>query len=426
MAVKNVLIVGGAGYRNSGDEALLLASVQVVRSILPMANIFVAANNVDVASDTLADECVQIVPSVRISLMKGDMHYSACDDVFQERWLALRKRLVLSGSQNASDVLASLQDLDFVNAAGAKAFLDAFFLADAVVVHGGGVLTSATRSRLWEYSLTVEMASKFSKLVLARSQQIGPFDTADDRARIKSLIRGCSYISTRDKNQSSQAVRDILDVDCVYEGVDDAFVMERTFNSRKILESYGLEPRRYICLGFRQNSRAGVSEQALERTCVIANMARNELSARLVLLPQGPFDVSSLVKIKNQIGGDASVIEPKDYFRDPVAIASNARAMIASPHHSLIFSLRGGVPILSPVSGAYYSFKNKGSMRFFGLEDFVIDIDDDGYVQQAQERLQYMAIEGDALANKIARTSAELRSLALQGNIGFAKTLLGG
>lgn len=59
-----VLIIGGAGFNNSGDEALLLSTVQIIRRAAPWVKLTVAANNEFVARQTLRDlDQINVVPS---------------------------------------------------------------------------------------------------------------------------------------------------------------------------------------------------------------------------------------------------------------------------------------------------------------------------------------------------------------------------
>jgi polysaccharide pyruvyl transferase WcaK-like protein len=134
----------------------------------------------------------------------------------------------------------------------------------------------------------------------------------------------------------------------------------------------------------------------------IVDLASQMFELPIVLLPQGPSDVSALAKLAYLMKADARLALSKRWS-DPIVVAQQARLMIAVPHHSLIFALRGGVPVLSPVMGNYYQFKNRGSMRFFGLEEYVVDIsgDDKRYLHRSGQLLGRIKTEGSALRSKL-------------------------
>lgn len=420
-----ILISGGAGFRNSGDEALQRSCVQVIRDFAPTAELMLLANGPAVARNTLKGLDVALVPSPRYAFFHNDHHYGPADDVFRDRWARLHAALVGRSAQEARAALENAPELDFIDRADALAFWDALCSADALVVHGGGILTSATRSRLWEQALTVEAAAGLGKRVLLRSHQMGPFTTDEDRAHMRTILRCAAFATTRDARQSSIEVEPLQSATIAREEVDDALILRLDEDEPALLARHGLTAGNYICLGYRENPGVGVSAQAFDRTVEIARSAYATFGLIIALLPQGPFDIPVLERIAAALDVPAQVVRPFDAFRDPLVIAANARLMIACPHHSLIFALRGAVPILSPSSGAYYLFKNRGSMRFFGLEDQVFDIDAADYLTIAEDRLARIRDGGDALRTDLAYRVAELRLQSARTNLKFGRLLTG-
>lgn len=420
----NIMIAGGSGFDNSGDEALLRACVQVCRDITPTSQLIIAANNQEVARKSLIGYEAKFTSSLRIAFFRGDSHYNNCDEVFVSRWNAIRDHLIFSGLESARRSIQSGSELDFVDRNEALDFWDNLQSSDALVIHGGGILTSATRSRLWEQALLVELACKLGKRVLLRSHQIGPFSNDDDRVRLRSILQHSSFVSSRDCKQSSREALALNTEFLVRDCVDDALILRRDVPSEQILDRHNLRRNSFICVGFRGNPGVGVTSAALQRTAEIVEVAYRMFRLPIALLPQGPFDMPALETLQQLINAECRLIGDCTRLEDPIEVASQARLMIACPHHSLIFALRGAVPILSPVSGDYYYFKNKGSMRFFDLEDFVFDIDAPNYLHHATEKLAQIFVEGDRLRHKIAMKVIELQSQSLAENAGFARALI--
>jgi polysaccharide pyruvyl transferase WcaK-like protein len=424
----NILISGGAGFGNSGDEALLRACAEICHAADPRARLSYLANLKSFAEQTLAGLNVTLFPSPRFSFFRGDPHYGACDEVFLARWHTLRTALVGVPPPEALERIASSEGLGFLDRSEARQTVLAIGNCDVLVVHGGGILTSPTRSRLWEHCLTAEIAAGLGKRVLLRSHQLGPYASADDRARIATMLRLASYVSTRDKEQSSIEASRIVPGAHVVDQVDDALLLaDMPEIERDTLRAHDLRPRGYICVGYRHNPSVGIDDSYFEKTAAVVTAAQRVFGSPVVLLPQGASDEPHLAMLTSLLDSETRLVRPENLLFGTIAVAANARLMVACPHHSLIFALRGAVPILSPVGGDYYRFKNAGSMRHFCLEDFVIDIGGapNGFMPRIEELLAVLRRDEKALRASIAHRVDSLRTLAAHQDRQFARCLTG-
>lgn len=390
-----------------------------------MERLIVATNSAEVSRDTLSGYDATFVTAPRFAFFRNDAHYAAADEVFKNRWAMLRAALVLPSATEARQALVESPALDFIDRPRALEFWDALIQTDLLVVHGGGILTSATRSRLWEQALTVELAKRRGKRVLLRSHQLGPFVDDADKDRMRTILTHAAYLTTRDLEQSSREVELLSGELKARDQVDDAVIVRMDTPPQPILRRYNLTPRSYICVGYRDNPGVGVGAHVLNRTAEIVQRAHDIFRLPVALLPQGPFDIDALKRLAGMVQAPCQVILPEDQFRDPMVIAAQARLMIACPHHSLIFALRGGVPILSPAAGDYYLFKNHGSMRFFGVEDYVFDIEKPDYLDVASNKLLSILVGGFSLQRRIAFRVNELRSQAAANDLDFGRLLPG-
>jgi len=281
---------------------------------------------------------------------------------------------------------------------------------------------------LWEQALIIEIAASLGKRILLRSQQLGPFTEQEDIARITSILEAACYISTRDFKQSSREVASLPCKAVVVDQVDDAFILQtNAADEETVMSRYSLDERGYICVGYRDNRSVGIEESCFEKTARLVESAYKKFNLPAVFLAQGPFDLSGLQKLAGMCIVPSKIINPEDGFRDAIAIASRAALMIAAPHHSLIFALRGGVPILSPVMGAYYFFKNTGSMRFFGLQDDVIDLTEWGsrVPDNILSRIHSIYTQYETLHAELLVRGESLRAQSLMQDRQFALHLLG-
>lgn len=370
-----ILVAGGSGFENCGDEALLRSAVEICRRSAPNASIVLSANNPRVAIHTLRGLPVSMVSSLRISVFRSDDHYNTADNVFFER-RRIVENIVCGSAKNCHEVdFLNCPELSFVDCQEFKLLIQALQSADALVVHGGGVLTSSTRSRLWEMALLVQFASSYKIPVAVRSHQFGPYTDADDAVAARCLLDHVGYASTRDIGESIHCVRELGTHSVVWESVDDAFHLDYLkINAGEFSSKYGLEPGGYICCCYRRNPSVGVTDAAMDLFIQTIEQAATLSGKPIVLLPMGPFDLDVLREVAGRLKQQSSIVEPDDWFTGPPAVAQHAYFVVSLPHHPLIFALQGGTPVISLVEGDYYCAKNRGSMRWFGLEGFVVDV----------------------------------------------------
>lgn len=259
-----------------------------------------------------------------------------------------------------------------------------------------------------------------------RSQQLGHYESREDERLAAAILRRAAFITTRDCAQSSHEARRIWPDAVVREQVDDAFFVDIDSRSHvDVLAAHRLEPGAYICVGYRYNPRVGVDESTDVRFAQAVDLVCRRSGLMAVLMPQGPSDVRALERLQTHCRVPSRLLTFNDWFREPIAIAAHAHSAVALPHHTLIFALRGGVPILSPVVGAYYRFKNVGSMRLFGLSEFVIDMEKsaDSYRALVESRSRELVDRHRAHCSRIRSLVTELRTAAAANEREFGRVL---
>jgi polysaccharide pyruvyl transferase WcaK-like protein len=397
-----VVVAGGSGFGNCGDEALLFSALKAVADVAPDATCVISANNPAMAARTLRGMPVGLLTSLRMGAFGGDRHYQQADDVFRTRWQELDASL---GHDSAVAWPPFVRD-----PRGLQRLNEAICHATLVLVHGGGVLTSATRSRLWELALLARWAQRRQVPVAWRSHQLGPFE-AEDRALAAGLLSSASFVSTRDVGESSDHAR-ALDARIpvpVHEAVDDAFLWRvpppAWDTPARRLQPWPAE-RSYICACFRDNPSVGVTARAFEAFVHAVRTASRLSGLPVVLLPMGRFDIAVLQRVAERLGAPATVWACADDWLEPPAIAQRAALMISVPHHPLIFALQGGVPVLSLAEGAYYVAKNRGSLRGFGLQGFAVDVSVPDADRLIERRLRSLLRHLGTLSRAIAARAA--------------------
>lgn len=401
-----LMLSGGAGFQNSGDEALLLSATRICRLAFPRARLILSTNNEALARRNLRGLRLDYIPSPRFAFFRNDDHYRVCDREFQERWNLLRGEFVGRSFESITTAIRSSLALDFIDRMQSLKFMEALKASDLLVIHGGGILTSPTRSRLWEQALTIEIASSLGKKVMLRSHQVGPFDNAEDLERMRTILLSARFFSTRDLDESSRWTRALVPGLPVYEAVDDALrITTKDGAHEEVLRRNGLVSRHYIAVSYRHGPHVGMLESAGNSVSRVIALAQTLFDQPVLLLPSMPADVGALKNVARSLTGDIRLSKLANFLWDPIYLAMNARVVISAPHHPLIFALKNSVPIVSPVMGPYYLSKNIGSMRFFGLENQVIDLSEDlkTVMNHAEKSLVHVKESGDTLLATLAR-----------------------
>lgn len=419
-SLNTILLAGGSGFRNAGDEALLRSATELCQQQAPDSRMIVSANDPRVAIDTLEGLPVSLVSSLRVAFFRGDSHYGLCDDVFIKRWRIIERTLNCFNAAEMIETINFSPELDFIDREESVVFLSALSAANTLVIHGGGILTSSTRSRLWEMALLCRLAHNLGVKIALRSHQLGPYSCLEDITLARQLFDQADFISTRDCGESWFAAVATGTTANIAEDVDDAYLLDYTrMDKDKLTDLYELQPNSYVCACFRRNQTVGVTENALNIFVEVVEYAALRSGKLIVLLPMGPFDVDVLKNIQLQLKVRSKLIIPHNWFVDPPGIAQHASFVISLPHHPLIFALQSGTPILSPVEGRYYCAKNRGSMRWFSLEHFVVDINEPEATQALKCKVDLLAEHNDSIRAYILRKRTVLDYLVKDGRDQF-------
>ena len=366
---------------------MLRAALAAARKSSPKAVLTVATPDEALAARTLAGMQVTFVAAPRQCLFRTDQarHYWLADEVFRTRWIALRDYLLNCpvGTPPTGDSAP-----DFVDQPAASVLLSAMAEADTIVIHGGGILTSATRSRLWEMGLLALYAGRHHKKLLLRSHQVGPFTDPADEHVMQHILNGAMRLTIRDSAFGQAEIERLRGNKAVdYRLLPDDALNVRLPTNRFSVESIGLKRNGYIAVGYRANKSVGVAADFLSKFAKVCEMARVRFGLPLVLVPQGDFDIPSLQALSEHLPSQTTLFHNVASQWDIVKVLEDARLTIATPHHSLIFALRKGKPVLSPVVGGYYAHKNYGSMQYFGLQDEVIEAENELFFELAEQRI---------------------------------------
>jgi len=398
---REIIIVGGYGYGNTGDEAQLGANISRWKRLRGKTELLVLSPNPRYTSKH--HRCRSGYASrVVFFYANRTTHYIRSSSRFVLTfWFALL-RLELS----AQFLRAGLPAL-FASASETK-LLCSLQNASLLHVSGGGFLTGPTRSRLWDTCLLLRLCHRLNTPYVLTGQTIGLFENAADRWLARSALRGALLISLRDPVESALEIQQLgIAGTNVISTFDDALFCEKiddtTLTSALLRQGLSSgEP--YLAVNYHW---WGMSEEMRQRSCkrlaevLATTQARHAI--KLMLVPMVASDLEALKALAALLPADTYTI--LDYaYEYPVvrAVIARALALVSFKHHPVIFALGESVPSISLSVDKYYDRKNDGAMGNFGQHDFCLHRDDflGEHFIQAMERL---LTERDTISSAISK-----------------------
>lgn len=366
----DVILLGGFGYGNTGDEAQLGANLQHWRTACPDARLTVLSPNPVYTSQLHRIACS---PASRVVFFQSDvdLHFKKSDRVFTRRFFVVFVRMML----NARLMRAGFAPM-FASAEEAALLLQ-LHCAGIVHVSGGGFLTGMTRSRLWDTSVVLMICRMLGTPYFLTGQSIGIFQTVADRWLAKNAFSGAISISLRDAEHSMNELLALgIPKHLLHASVDDALFCDQSApdESRRLLAASGIDADRpYVCVNFHFREMSDATKQACtSRLAGLLDQLAAEAGVQILFVPMHTVDESAEQTVIDSMQQPAHLfVYPYDYRMVRAAIAG-AECLVSFKHHPLIFALAEGVPSLSISLDEYYRRKNHGAMQHLGQQQYCV------------------------------------------------------
>lgn len=410
----DILIVGGYGYGNLGDEAQLHTTWRKLEKIFPDRNIRVLTPDPE-ATRSLHGCVVGEAP--RLAFFDTDT-----SPLYQ---LVNRKRRVVFLLRVASIYFNALMMRaglpPFMLKTRRASLLEAVRTAGMVFFCGGGYLTGATRSRLWDGALLGRLAHLFNVPLVLSGQTMGLWDGSLSRWIAGWGFSHARLISLRDPVDSPADLKKAgISGAHVVLTHDDALFSEKVSHPGAIagiLRRAGMKnpdgETGYRVFQFHYWGRRdpeGRMEALGQAESVVRSMTADGFS--VVLVSMTPADDFALGDLHRRcLDLELPMVRGEKDFRVVRGVIGNARLCVAMKHHPLVFALGEGVPVISLARSAYYVHKNAGALTLFGMEAFSLDLDSPYWFQEFERLLGRAERERTDLCSRIRSEGARLKRL---------------
>ena len=359
----NILISGYYGFDNIGDESILRAVINSVRTRLPDCSLTVLSHDPEGTREKYGVEAVDRMAPLKI--------------------------------------------------------LSALRRCDMLISGGGSLLQDTTSSKsLLYYLFIIRLAKHFGKKVFIYSQGIGPINRVSNRRITARVLRKVDGIVVRDERSANLLEEIGISREKVIITADPVLRTPRVDTERgaEVLRRAGAE-RRPLTVGWAIREKDPDSAFVSEITKSI-HWLKETYDAESVLIPfYYEEDLAVCNEIAARLDGEAVCLREKCLSEDMLSVIGNMDILVGVRLHSLIYAAIMGVPMI----GVSYDPKCTAFLRSVGQEplatqeSFTAESFKAGFAQTLNQGTQQTEI--------VSRHVAELQS-KLTANEDMICTLL--
>lgn len=400
-----ILVLGGFGYNNVGDEAQLDSVLIRLNRLFPEYIIKVLSPNPEDTFLTHDKCCTGLAPRVAFfrageSFLYGIKDSSQCCGLVSKLANLIFQILFLLKSEwICFNSLLVKHDLPiFLISAQAAELLNEIRTSRIIYYGGGGYLTGTTLSRLWDYVLIAKIARINNIPIVLSGQTVGIWKHRFNIFYSRNSFAYASLITLRDLTESKADLKRLnINVQRCYPVCDDAlfctkedsigrikkyladsFIDEEIINEDYIVENihdWGMD---------NDHTKDIILEQIHE-----INLRMNEMTGmKIIFIPMTPTDVNFMNRYNKKFKDNMIHILSYDYdYRIVRGMISKSKICLTMKHHPIIFSIGESVPCIAINYTEYYCHKNCGALSILGMKDFYLNIEETGYIEKLDKLL---------------------------------------
>ena len=405
-----ILINGGYGYANAGDEAQLAANLELWRRLSPgcVFDVFTPDPVYTSKVHGAPDLTVHVGPRIVWFDAHRNPAYFQSGPAFRE-WF---HRVDEANRIGCDRIKAGQLSADDAFPVGYLRIHQLLRGSDVLFISGGGFLTGSTLSRLWENMLLIRIAHAYGIPILVSGQTIGLLRPDDlESYRIVQHLALADLIYTRDDISVGEALEWGVPNDRLRGGFDDALFSPAAPGRAVDALLFGNQPAApYIVVNVQE---WGTDPKALDGLLApLAEVIRSVALARkyrIVVLPMLKQDGLAVSRFAELVGGEAQVVHYDYDFRMARAIVAHASLCVTMKHHPIIFAMGEQVPCVALSATPYYRAKNEGALALFGMEPFFIDCAAESWPDTLNQKITQAFDERMHLIDRLARRLDALR-----------------
>lgn len=356
-----ILIAAGHGYGNVGDEAQLASCISRWRKVYPSCKITLFSPNPAYTAALHKEHCVW---APRVAWFRSNTigPYDGVSKKYYQFFNLLRFRLIISAyflKFNIPILFCWPRE---------AAILSELLSHDCLHISGGGYLTGATRSRLWENCLLMRVCQILRIPYFLTGHNIGVLTSTADKRVARWGLSGAKYISLRDRGTSQQVLSSLgLNGDHIESSCDDALLCDASFEYDDLSLIDGLPANKYAVVNFHHWGMTKEEIPAIEaRFAEICDYISQRLGLNCLLVSMAPGDIEPCQNISDQMTSPSYCIPYSPDWRVSRGLISRAELCFTMKHHPIVFAIGELTPVVSVSLDQYYNLKNQGVLDNIG------------------------------------------------------------
>jgi len=399
---KKIVIIGGFGWQDIGDEAMPQSVIYNLRRTIPELDIVMLSPNPEYTTKFHGERSI---PDINLYLKHKSWLDSSLGNTKIGIVVKVINRLFLR------KVSFSIRWLYFLLVAKcysykfylpidkrAKMVLKELATSDLLFNNGGGNINTLLSGELYKQTVTIIAASFLGLPIIISGQTIGPISNKLHALLVKIALNRSNIITLRDKNVSMQRLKAIgINKPTMQITADDAItlpILSRDVIENLILDNQGAKWLKMnydiiAVLNINADLKAMEKENSSQfdkeitlLSCV-ADKLIDEHNAKIILLPTDYCAVADdrfLLReiIKNMKHGAQVLIVEEEYNAIKLkSLISIADIAIGVRYHFNVFATSSGVPCIGVANGVYQKTKLRGLMLLYNLPECFIEEDMD-------------------------------------------------
>lgn len=397
---KSILVLGGYGYGNTGDEAQCAATLELltnryknyqILNLTPSVNYSIKIH--PAFHHDLASRCA-FFSANKTTTVYGDSYPQLILFGFKSLLILLNSFLVRA---NLPTLLCSPSSVKLMVQMKNSSLI--YFC-------GGGFLTGDTLSRLLDGIIFCKIAKILGVPVVMSGQTIGRFKNFAVKKLAHWGFKDVNLITTRDKSYSLNDLKEIgISGDNVFETHDDALYCEKSYNYDFNIDG------KYAVVNFHfwgmNNEKKDEIIGKINK--IVSFILEKYSSLTLVFIPMHETDVESYNYYISKYSSNRFCLFKYDYdFRKVRGVISKSEFCLTMKHHPIIFSVGENIPVISMVYSNYYLHKNLGALGQYGLQDFSINFEDELYFEKFMNIFETLMSDKQRIIDLIKNSKLEL------------------
>ena len=396
---KKVVIVGGFGWHDIGDEAMPRADIINFRKQLPDLEIVMLSPNPEYTTTyhherAIADLYCYLYkvlpwPFRKIqALLQKLPRWIIKQETNQEIWVIFRWVMFIIATEFQK------VGIRLPISKTARTILDELTSADLLFNVGGGNINSLIRSELYQKTLVHLCARILDVPSILSGQTIGPFLNKKDGLLVRLALTKIDTITLRDKEVSRKRLADIgITGNNIFDTADDAIslpalpkdasmtlirkISGKKWNRDSIPLLVALNANGYA-LGMGKEGNASRSHE-VELLAGIVDRLIEQHDAYILLVPtdygNSSDDRPLLGQIQSAMKYKDKTVCVKDEYDDITlkGLIGLADLAMGSRYHFNVFAASMGVPCIGFASGVYQMTKLQGLMNLYDMPDCFVN-----------------------------------------------------